>query len=146
MCVFFWVAEATLPPGQGCPTKSRKVPKVGHILRRKCPRWDTVWGERAPGGAHFTDFAVKVPGVGQISWRKCPRVEQISRRNSPKTLMSYALFAPTFFRPRSLKIPASAPGIECMIWSWCGFVFFIASNDCPVRDSWENTYTYCRAG
>ena len=39
------------PPGQGYPAESRKVPQVGHILRRKCPRWGRFYGESAPGGA-----------------------------------------------------------------------------------------------
>ena len=64
------------PPGQGCCAESRKVPQVGHILRRKCPRWGAFYRESAPGGADFTE---KVPQVGHISrWgqilqRKCPR-------------------------------------------------------------------------
>ncbi len=51
------------PPGQGYPAESRKVPQVGHILRRKCPMWGTFCGESAPGVA---DFAEKVPHLGQI--------------------------------------------------------------------------------
>ncbi len=70
------------PPGQACPIKSRKVPQLEHILRRKCPNWRTFYEESAPAGAHFAE---KVPHQGQILRKMCP-----TSRNS------YAFFAPHF--------------------------------------------------
>ena len=116
---------AMAPPScQGCPTDLRKVPQVGHILRRKCPRWGTFCSETAPGGAHLTDFAVKVPRVGQIPQRKCPNWGRLRGESAPDgadfaekvphARMSYVLFVPTFFSAPPPKNSCIRPCIFSM--------------------------------